>query len=277
MAKAAKQVSTKAKRRKPSKRKEASLLASTAAVKRTPASSVLHPEDPEWAPPWPLDKRGKAWLRRHRAFLAAREACKEACDREDRGRSAAELDACEHYSPAARKLGDGWRASMRNLGRDADALGKRWNGRLQFTPAELGTLAIASQHSVSAGSVFARAVVAGGQIPAAEPLAAFKLTPELRALHAELQRLNRAAYYRPSPPEGATRKQWAAYRQAGDEARNALDAFVKERMARHCRGTAFEPKPLTSLSQLIELAIIGAFRLEGDRLAASMIRRAAGV
>lgn len=166
---------------------------------------------------------------------------------------------------------------MRELGRDADALGKRWQGRLQFTPAELGTLAIASQYSASATSVLARAVVAGGQMPTADPAVAFKLTPELRELHADLRRLYGAAYYRPGPGEGATRKQWAAYRQSGDEARDKLDAFVEERMARHCRGSAFKPKPLTSLSQLVELSIIGAFRLEGDRLAASMIRRAAGL
>jgi hypothetical protein len=110
---------------------------------------------------------------------------------------------------------------------------------------------------------------------------AFKLSPEARALYAELSALYKAAYYETGRlPDNATRKQWAAERERAAKKRETFREFRDKALAKHCRSRGVyptRPRRLTSLDQLVELAIIGTHSVEADRVLGDMIRKAVGL
>ena len=114
-------------------------------------------KSPYWKPDLPLNRDGKAWLKRHRACSETKSAFRSAADRDNAGKSEAERRLCDNYSPATIALRDKWHAAIRELGDAADALAKRWEdiprqGRL-LPPADVSTLAIAAGHSGHAALV----------------------------------------------------------------------------------------------------------------------------
>jgi hypothetical protein len=107
----------------------------------------------------------------------------------------------------------------------------------------------------------------------------FQLTPELRELRARLRKLHDAAYTpKDSPGENGSRRAWKEWRARQDARRSEFELAVANEMAKRCiGGNMFRPRKYRSPAQMLELAVLGEFRLEADRAVGSMIRRAAGL
>jgi len=100
-------------------------------------------------------------------------------------------------------------------------------------------------------------------------------------LRARLRKLYRAAYRRTdAPSEDDLRpgsEAWNTTRARTPPAR-PYKAAVEEELAKLCgKSGIFRPRKCTEPDQLVTLAVIGSFQLEGDRALGSIIRRAAGL